>query len=412
MATAAARVGETIRGLFDDANAVLVGLPAGFSIDEELRGAKHIRIATAFAHISGWRRLERSICDSPATVRLLTSLAFFQTEPKLLREWRKLCYINSSANGESFVTSLFEARLRPAGGPLFHPKVLIATDQDDLSGFAIVGSGNLSDGGLCKNIECGTYIGDAPQIAALINWFDYLFDESKLLTDEAINKYDLRYKRAHQYDKKVRSEEKELAKELATIAWRWEDAAKEARQYYKTTKSQMGWRKRSQGAAKIRQTLHSPEFEFTSKEWADFYDIHELGHLNPIYRDRVFKKKARLRAALRQLIKPPTSLISTLDQILRRGGKLHIEGFGLNTISKILACYFPENWPVYNTPVAKAIRYFGYRKQRGVSAAEAYIAFAAEMRRLMKYCGATDVYAVDAFMHHYYVTRIKPKIEK
>ncbi len=51
----------------------------------------------------------------------------------------------------------------------FHPKVWII---DGLLPAAIVGSGNLTGGGLVKNAECGLYTIAADRVAGLRQWFD------------------------------------------------------------------------------------------------------------------------------------------------------------------------------------------------------------------------------------------------
>src|SRR6266568_9634641 len=73
-----------------DIRATVVGLPTGFRLEENLRKAASIRLATAFAHNSGWELLEDAINQVEGRVYLLTGLDFNRTEPDLLRSWQKL----------------------------------------------------------------------------------------------------------------------------------------------------------------------------------------------------------------------------------------------------------------------------------------------------------------------------------
>jgi hypothetical protein len=76
--------------LFPNSRVLVVGLPPSFDFLSELAAASKIRLGTAFAHWSGWEILESSISSSKAEVLLLAGTSFFQTEPKVLREWLKL----------------------------------------------------------------------------------------------------------------------------------------------------------------------------------------------------------------------------------------------------------------------------------------------------------------------------------
>src|SRR5213594_2507301 len=101
-------------GLFGETDAVVIGLPHDFDLNRELQRARRIRIATAFAHQSGWTLIWPAIRKSKADISLLTSLAFCQTEPKILKKWLRL-----SETGRA------SARLYVAAQHLFHPKVIL-----------------------------------------------------------------------------------------------------------------------------------------------------------------------------------------------------------------------------------------------------------------------------------------------
>jgi phosphatidylserine/phosphatidylglycerophosphate/cardiolipin synthase-like enzyme len=148
--------------LLGQGHAFVVGLPADFALTELLKRAKKIQLATAFAHRGGWQYFRQGILDGTASVSLLTGLEFFQTEPALLKEWLDLTLKASSR---------IEAKLA-SDDSFFHPKVLIVTSEGNNPDFAIVGSGNLSQGGLHDNTECGMFIENSTFIKQLSSWFE------------------------------------------------------------------------------------------------------------------------------------------------------------------------------------------------------------------------------------------------
>ena len=73
--------------------------------------------------------------------------------------------------------------------------MLIVNYNDTQRDFAVVGSGNLSLGGLRKNTECGWFIDDATAVTRVRDWFDAEFRLGKPLTTELIAVYERGYKK-------------------------------------------------------------------------------------------------------------------------------------------------------------------------------------------------------------------------
>jgi len=185
------------RGLLGADNAIIIGLPSSFDLHRELAKATEIRLATAFAHLSGWKLIRPELARTKAKVRLLTGLSFCQTEPAVLKDWLGLsesvrCNVSARIFADKQVT--------------FHPKVLIATSPS--RSFAVIGSGNLSAGGLRNNIECGYFVSDSPSVAGVTKWFDELFDsdrQTKQLQESDIKRYAPLFKKAQKANKSVRN---------------------------------------------------------------------------------------------------------------------------------------------------------------------------------------------------------------
>src|ERR1700726_4626301 len=94
-------------------------------------------------------------------MRPRTHEAFFRTEPPLLLKIKKL---QETSRAPKFEVKLASVRAT------FHPKVWII-DRDDQP-VGIVGSGNLSSGGLLGNVECGLFTSSETEVNTLRAWFD------------------------------------------------------------------------------------------------------------------------------------------------------------------------------------------------------------------------------------------------
>lgn len=69
-----------VDGLLGRGSALVVDLPSGFDLKAELLHAQSIKLATAFAHWTGWKHFEPHIEKTSANVKLLSGLSFCQTE--------------------------------------------------------------------------------------------------------------------------------------------------------------------------------------------------------------------------------------------------------------------------------------------------------------------------------------------
>jgi HKD family nuclease len=381
--------------LFPGANGSVIALPKNFDLVASLKASHHIRLATAFAHESGWQLIKGGIEKSTGRVDLLTGLYMNGTEPKLLRTWRRLS--NSSPNGR------IRARLLLVPYE-FHPKVLIA--RSNYGDFAIVGSGNLTAHGLKKNVECFVYTRTPSHITDLESWFDGLFqsDGAKDLDKEDIDEYERTRKPTEQFLQKLelsslRSQQKIVEMHEASMAHR-NKAIQAAKKYFATRRFRKSYRDRSRAAQAIKKALRYPDFNFDENGWKVFYSIWDLGHLIAIYRDSIFKKRTRLVGALTQLVNEDKPIEARVESVISPAGKHYLRGVGLNLLSKILAVHDPKAWPVYNKRVSLSLKKFGYRNARGLSTARKYAVFGEEMRKFMKETGAKDVFALDCFFYH------------
>lgn len=174
----------------------VVGLPPGFDLKKELASADSVHLATAYGHRSGWTLIKDAVLGCKGSVYLLTGLNHDLTEPRLLADW-----LAAAKEGTVFA-QVFDS---PDG--YFHPKVLLVNAESNEAKklrFAIVGSGNLSQGGLLDNVECSAYIDRAESVLQLKSWFEWLFMRAKPITADLIREYEPRYRSALRHEEKVR----------------------------------------------------------------------------------------------------------------------------------------------------------------------------------------------------------------
>jgi HKD family nuclease len=380
-----------LQTLFGEGYAVVVGLPKHFDLFRALRSAKEIRLATAFAHRSGWISLKPGIEASSGNVFLLTGLEYNQTEPALLKDWMHL----KLSRSDKVTVNL------ASGKPFFHPKVLIV--RSPKTQFAVVGSGNMSKGGLHNNCECGVFVSNASTVDTLCGWFDAQFAAGSSLNEQMIKAYEPDYKKAKKREAALAREQKKTEEKLKNIGEasfaKWSRALELAETYFHNKDFNAKYTKRRKSVKRMLHYLNPPTFDFDRHDWFMFYQQTVLGALDSRSRDKVFNAKDRLRNALLGMANNPERAI---QDVLGRKGRLRIKGFGINTFSKILAALYPADWPVYNERVATVLADFGYKAPRGAGRDGRYIAFRNAMQRFMTACkerGLTNVDAIslDAF---------------
>lgn len=391
-----------VRGLLGLGAAIVVGLPEAFHLESELQGAESIKLATAFAHWSGWQLLLPYIKKTTGTVKLLTGLSFCQTEPGVLYNWHKL------SRDERISARLFAEKRTT-----FHPKVLLV--KSPRKAFAIVGSGNLSSGGFLENIECGLFSNESKVYAALDDWFEKLFTDDSLtkkLREPDIRRYKKRFDAAKKANKEVerlqREAEDDIGERHRAGLKQWNRAIAQARAFFASAQFRNRYSKgRANVGNEIKKALRYPAFDFDYTGLEQFYKIRGLGHLIEISKGNVWKQRKRLQAGLKFLINDSKPIEDRLDAVL--SGRYKVDGVSENFLTKVLAVHKPLKFTVWNDPVKGAVEDFGYEHTRGLSKAERYLEFTELMERFLKESGARSTLELDAFFLEHYVKHVKKR---
>jgi len=369
---------------------LVVDAPASFDLLKALKEARRIWVASAFAHKSGWIQIRDAILASNAKTTLISGLDFCQTEPWVLRDWIGKVFSKLDADAYLYV-----------GPETFHPKIFVV--KSPVHSFALVGSGNLSAGGLGKNVECFAYISKSKAICEVEYWLETVVADRErcvVLSSEDIHAYEKKWKAAAKSRKFIQKQSRDASIKIATVhkarLEHWRRAVSEAKAYFKS--SHFDWHAEQKKAARyILKILHHPHYDFDRDEWSEFYKIWNMGHLIPIYKYRVYKQRRKLIKGLCLLADKTKPVAQRVDAILESSSPMHVTHLGINAVTKILASIEPKRWPVWNNPVKRSLSGFGYKSPRGASPGQKYAAFAEIMSDFKSDTEAPDMLALDCF---------------
>ena len=143
----------------------------GDEILDCMASATRTMMAVAFVKFSGVRLIEESLADlldRGGKAEIIFGLDFSLTEPRALSR-----VIEIQGSYPALTLFAFSDPYLPGREPAFHPK-LYMFEQADGDWTAIIGSSNLSKGGLIDNIEIGVVINGPdtdPVIAAALGFY-------------------------------------------------------------------------------------------------------------------------------------------------------------------------------------------------------------------------------------------------
>ncbi|MCR1026398.1 phospholipase D-like domain-containing protein [Cellulophaga baltica] len=158
------------------------------TLENELNQAKSVWIASAMVSYSGWSFLQKNIFKSATQTYLIgVDLA---TDPKVFES----ILANLDINARIYETQY-----------TFHPKVYLIKKEDN-SFTAFVGSSNTTSWGLEKNVEMNFQINDQSECRKLLNWFNALYVDGYLITQNFVDDYKLKFVKASIKTKEVEKE--------------------------------------------------------------------------------------------------------------------------------------------------------------------------------------------------------------
>jgi len=289
--------------------------------------------------MSGWQTLEKAIFSSAReAVEIVLGRAFFQTEPALLFALQK--------------AEIDHPWLRVKLAPIqstYHPKVWILKTGNEAT--AIVGSGNLSQGGIDSNVELALYTSDKSHVEQIENWFTSIWQISQPLS-ACIEDYVAAYEKLRELRKSFLDASRAVQDAIANKEARREKALaiKKARDFWSRTDGSEAIAKREASLITMRSFLDYPTFNFSGSDWEKFLAIPEFGHVLKFHKQKTISAIEQLRSALRHTVSSPEAAVDEL---------MAVPGIGRNLASKLLVVCDSDKNAVINTPVVDALELFG-----------------------------------------------------
>lgn len=166
-------------------------------LESELQNASSLWIASAMISYIGWNFIQKSIPSN--TVQYYLIGIDLATEPEVFES----IFSKSEINARIYETQF-----------TFHPKVYLIKKNDDTF-TAFIGSSNTTKWGLEKNVEMNFQINDQAECRKLLAWFNSLYSDGYIITDDFIKDYKARFVKTNIKVKEVEKEVEEVKKEIS-----------------------------------------------------------------------------------------------------------------------------------------------------------------------------------------------------
>lgn len=166
-------------------------------LETELQNSSSVWIASAMISYSGWDFIQKAI---PLTATQFYLIGIdLATEPKVFESILSKSEINARIYESQFT---------------FHPKVYLIKKIDGTF-TAFIGSSNTTKWGLEKNVEMNFQVNDQKECRKLLDWFNSLYTDGYIITDDFIKDYNARFVKADIKAKEIEKEAEEVKKKIS-----------------------------------------------------------------------------------------------------------------------------------------------------------------------------------------------------
>lgn len=390
-------------------------------ISPAIASADKILIYSAFLKTSGLSQIRHSLqsaVNTGANIKVLAGLDFFITEPAALWELYNLF------EGHNNATLL----LASAAKTTFHPKLYYFEKGGMVT--IIIGSANLTSGGLSKNFEL-SILQKLPLKSSLVDelnsYVAMVEEDSRVSPATRINLS--QYERRYEVFSKIRKKaEKEAEEEISQIFSYDENIFKAYRkEYLNSKKEQDGFEKRKEAYIKAKALLDDL-LTMQIKNKTQFLSIYEqlvgkAGSKGLWYSGSLFRKKNDvaqnypkfinlLKDIQKNLAEPPETLFNIGIKYARE-----ISGLGPNVLTEIMNTYAPNKFSVLNKNPISSLTHLGFEVFKTLGKTNVtgvkYLEFNSLIQEIADLCKFKDLAQVDHFLNFVYFKYAKPqKVEK
>lgn len=385
------------------------------AIKRIIDGAMDISIVVAFLKMSGLKLLLISIMkalESGATIKFYVGLDFYQTEPEALKALSRLSKQHNKLQ-------LFTCEKK---NTTFHPKIYFAKRSEGFA--AIIGSANLTSGGLNDNIELSTLI-EGPVNSSACNEIDaYLSRINDIGTNASslsISQYKKKYDINNKNIKKASKEsEKEFRKNYVI------DTSKMAiyiKEYLNDDESASDLAKKKENYKKAKMILDKliDNGVSSKEEFMEYYDplvggkgTDKLWHSGNIHRSknrvvRKYKEVISVISNIRKNISENKSPAEVFKNATESSKK--INGLGINILTEVMNTFNPKKYAVLNKNPLGALSKLGFEnfKQAQTFNAKDYQEFNDLIKDISMACNFEDLSQVDHFCNFIYQKYVKER---
>lgn len=375
-------------------------------LEEMMKDAKDVYVAVAFLKQSGLDLIKESIyevLELNGSFNIIVGLDLYVTEPKALYD-----LLNISQGSSKLKFFLFSS-----ASATFHPKIYASKRVKKSS--VLIGSANLTNGGLSTNVEASVYHdNDEKLFEECRGFFAELISDNncKKASAIAIQDYEKKYivfnKNNERAEKKSKQEISEIVESSLLI-----DCYKE----YCNNKDEMDSLASKRSDYKEAKILIGDLNSDKIKSKSDFMKIYErlvgaAGQEKLWHSGSIFRSKNRVAESYQEFLEF-ASFVSS-DEVLRKKPKQifdlvipvknEILGLGFNVITEFLNTLNPEKFPVLNKNPIDSVKYLFAEefKEPGRFKGEDYQAYADFMLQLRNDIGAKDFIETDHFLNFVY----------
>lgn len=370
-----------------------------------LSGAKRLECMVAFAKTSGLGIILTELKESLAKgldARFTIGLSFYQTEPKLLRQ---LLVLSRGHRLKLYISDTCDT---------FHPKIYALSDGNDCT--VLIGSANLTGGGLQGNYEASAWIDDPSSsfMQSVSRHIDDLIKQNVfvLATKKRIDEYERIYI--------INQAQQQLAKRrFERINTQGAGVHTETLRDYlllmKDDDSEHGFKSHQRVRAKTRTEARKKIMDFSSmgKMDADTFITHyeeliALFHSGGLQRGKniIAKNANRFQAALAAIVRSNDLTPEAAYELLHNHFS-HIPRAGVNVLTEILHAINGERFAVMNQNAISGLRLakiydFPPKPNKKIVNAKCYAHFCMQADVVREELGLSNFTELDALFNYVY----------
>lgn len=378
-------------------------------VTEMMKGAKQVFICMAYLKMSGLVLIQKAIdkaLKSGAHLTVIVGTDQYITEPQALKSLFSKIKNHKSCKG--FL-------VQQGGASTFHPKVYFVKKGSVAE--ALVGSANITGGGLKSNVEASVYA--KMNIASrfckeLQSFIEELRDARSSIPFNivAISQYEARYqiynKQRNQAERTAKREARELVEiNMPKLQKLFAEYSANDEYIEDNRLKNINYRKAKKVLNQITG-LRNP----TKARFMELYEQlvgksggDKLWHSGSVYRKKniVARRYQRVMA----LIKDMKKRIGQKPDVVYAAALEHskdIPGLGPNVITEILNTYAPRQYAVLNKNPLESLKHLGFSKYPGADLfkPETYKDYCSFMKELQKTCGLKNLADLDHFLNYVY----------